>query len=452
MFFKKTLSVYGAALLTVNVLAMPVEAQAAAPMLDNERGVLTIAPVLEKVTPGVVNISVITKVAEQPNPLLQDPFFRRFFGGQAQPQQREAKSAGSGVIIDAKDGLVLTNHHVIDNASKVTVTLKDRRKFEAEIIGSDPATDIALLKIEPENLTVVPFGKSDLLRVGDVVIAVGNPFGIGQTVTSGIVSALGRSGLSLEGYQDFIQTDASINPGNSGGALINTKGELIGINTAIIGPGGGNVGIGFAVPSDMAKSVMAQLEKHGEVRRGMLGVIIQDLTPEIADAMNLKGRSGAIITRVQEDSPADKAGIKAGDVLVGLNDKPLKNSTDLRNRIGLTPVGEKVSIRLMRDGKEKTVTAKIENAKHEKLDGAKALSEFSGAAFENSSSTILVKQVQTGSPAWKTGLREGDEILSVNRKRVSDLDEFKQEVSNASNIIIINLIRQGQELVLVIQR
>jgi S1-C subfamily serine protease len=202
----------------------------------------------------------------------------------------------------------------------------------------------------------------------------------------------------------------------------------------------------------MAKAVMAQLEKHGEVRRGMLGVIIQDLTPEIADAMNLKGHSGAIITRVQEDSPADKAGIKAGDVLVGLNDKPLKSSTDLRNRIGLTPVGEKVSIRLMRDGKEKTVTAKIENAKNEKLDGAKALSELSGAAFENSSSSVVVKQVEASSPAWNAGLREDDEILSVNRKRVTDLDEFKQEVSNASNIIILNLIRQGQELVLVIQR
>lgn len=284
---RRLMTLFVALALSVSTMGAVGTSNAAAPMLDDQRGVLTIAPLLDRVTPGVVNISVTTVVAEQRNPLLDDPFFRRFFGVPSQPRERQAQSAGSGVIVDAEKGYVMTNHHVIDNAGVVSVTLKDGRKFKAELVGSDPGTDIALLKIDPDNLTQVGFGMSDRVQVGDVVIAIGNPFGIGQTVTSGIVSALGRSGLGIEGYEDFIQTDASINPGNSGGALINTKGELIGINTAIIGPSGGNVGIGFAVPSDMAKAVMEQLVRFCEVRRGRLGVVIQDLSPDISEAMGL---------------------------------------------------------------------------------------------------------------------------------------------------------------------
>jgi Do/DeqQ family serine protease len=322
-------------------------------------GLPTLAPVLETVTPGVVNIAVLSRAPVEDNPLLRDPFFRRFFnvppGAQVQPRI----SAGSGVIVDAERGFVLTNHHVIANASEILVTLKDRRRLKAEFVGSDPETDVAVLRIRAERLTAVPFGDSDGLRVGDYVLAIGNPFGLGQTVTSGIISALGRSGLNIEGYEDFIQTDASINPGNSGGALVNLRGELIGVNTAILAPSGGNVGIGFAVPSNMARVVMEQLVRTGEVRRGRLGVTVQDVTPEIAEAMNLERGVGALIANVEPGSPADKAGIRKGDLIVAVNDQPVETASDLRNRVGLVPVGERLAITLLRDGRRMDVSARV---------------------------------------------------------------------------------------------
>lgn len=319
----------------------------------------TIAPMLEQVTPAVVNISVLSQAPQAENPLLRDPFFRRFFNLPDQmPQSRPQVSAGSGVIVDARNGYVVTNNHVVENAQEIAVTLKDRRRLRAKLIGRDAATDIALLQIKAEGLTALPLGDSDRLQVGDFVVAIGNPFGLGQTVTSGIVSALGRSGLKIEGYEDFIQTDASINPGNSGGALVNFQGELIGINTAIIGPAGGSVGIGFAVPVSIVRSVTEQLREYGEVRRGRLGVAIQDLTPDLAESMSLKGDEGALIAKIERGSPADSGGLRSGDVVIAVDGRPIRSATDFRNRIGLLRVGTPVQLTVMREGGQKSVTVR----------------------------------------------------------------------------------------------
>jgi serine protease DegQ len=329
------------------------------PMLDPERGVITISPVLAGVTPGVVNIAVRSRIERPASPLLDDPFFRRFFDLPELPPSHEVLSAGSGVIVDGEHGYVLTNNHVVAGAQEVQVTLKDGRSYPARLVGSDPETDIALVEIAAPDLVAVPIGDSSGVEVGDMVIAIGNPFGLGQTVTSGIVSALGRGGLGIEGYEDFIQTDASINPGNSGGALINSKGELIGVNTAIIGPAGGNVGIGFAVPVNMAEAVMAQLIEHGAVRRGRLGIAVQDLTPDLAETMNLDLRGGAVVSEVAPGSAAAQAGMQPGDVIVAVNHQPILDAGDVRNLVGLMPVGSELAIVLYRAGRERTLRARV---------------------------------------------------------------------------------------------
>jgi serine protease DegQ len=343
-------------------LASSAPAASGGPMVDPERGVLTMAPLLEQVTPGVVNIAVRSQIERPANPLFDDPFFRRFFELPELPRQRDVLSAGSGVIVDAGRGYVLTNNHVVANAQEILVTLKDRRTYPARLVGADPETDIALLQIDAPDLAAIPLGDSDRLEVGDLVLAIGNPFGLGQTVTSGIVSALGRGGLGIEGYEDFIQTDASINPGNSGGALVDSRGELVGINTAILGPAGGNIGIGFAVPVNMARAVMAQLTEYGEVHRGQLGVAVQDLTPDLAHAMGLDLRGGAVVTQVAPRSAAAAAGLRAGDVIVEVNGSPIADAADLRNLVGVLPVGSDLAIVLRRDGRAESVAARIGEA------------------------------------------------------------------------------------------
>ena len=319
----------------------------------------SIAPVVSRVTPGVVGISVRGRVRED-NPLFQDPMFRRFFNLQQQPIERETEATGSGVIVDTAQGYVLTNSHVTENGNSIEVTTKDGRRLNARLIGRDPETDIAVLQIPAAGLTAVPMGDSDRLQVGDFVLAVGNPFGLGQTVTSGIVSALGRTGLGIEGYEDFIQTDASINPGNSGGPLVDLQGRVIGINTAILAPSGGNVGIGFAVPINIARQVMDQLISGGEIKRGRIGVAIQDLTPDIAQALGTKYTQGAVIARVVQGSPAERAGLRTNDLVVAVDGVPIHNGAELKNRVVVARIGDAIDLTIVRGGSERTVAVRID--------------------------------------------------------------------------------------------
>ncbi|HTT83275.1 MAG TPA: Do family serine endopeptidase [Rhizomicrobium sp.] len=324
----------------------------------------TLAPMLAKVSPAVVNISVHGTVeVAQNNPLYQDPFFRQFFGLQDQPETERFLAVGSGVIVDAARGFVVTNYHVVKNAQQIQVTLKDRRQRNATLVGADPQTDIAVLRIDAANLKGIPLGTSKDLRVGDYVVAIGDPFGIGQTATFGIVSALGRTGLGIENYEDFIQTDASINPGNSGGALVNMAGQLIGMNTAILSQSGGNVGVGFAIPVDMVRTIARELIMSGKISRGALGVTIQDLTPTLARALGTKISSGALVAQVEPNSPAEKAGIERGDIITGMNNMAIANGNDLRNAVGEESPGTVVRLTLLRHGKQQNVSVELEMLK-----------------------------------------------------------------------------------------
>ncbi len=434
-------------------------ASAALPVAVGNTPLPSLAPLIKEVSPAVVNISVLSKSALEDNPLFRDPFFRRFFDV---PEKREPQvSAGSGVIVDAAKGYVLTNNHVIKNAQQILVTLKDRRQLEAKLIGADPGTDIALLKIDAKDLTAVSIGDSDVLNVGDFVVAIGNPFGLGQTVTSGIVSALGRTGLNIEGYEDFIQTDASINPGNSGGALINLNGDLIGINTAIIGPSGGNVGIGFAVPTNMAKQVMDQLVKNGEVRRGRVGLETQDVTPDLAKALNVAANTSyAVVTHVEPDSPAEKAGLKPRDVIVAVNSKVIRGSADVRNRIGLVPVGEQVEFKYLRDGATKIAKVKVERPYEVLGTTGEGVPQLAGAAVSNIArgmpmygrvEGVIVVGVEPRSAAWQHGLRPGDIILGVNRKKTRTIKELTGMLRSIEGQVGLYILRGDSTFVIVVR-
>ena len=446
-------------LLALLTAAAPVRANIA--LLEGGSAYPTLAPLLKEVTPAVVNISVKGSDAAPQNSLARDPFFKHFFNLPDTSRPRPTQAAGSGVIVDAAQGYVLTNHHVVAHAKEITVTLKDRRSFNAKLLGSDAGTDVALLKIEANDLTALKIGNSDDLQVGDFVVAIGNPFGLGQTVTSGIVSALGRSGLNIEGYEDFIQTDASINPGNSGGALVSLKGELIGINTAIIGPAGGNVGIGFAVPSNMAASVLAQLSDYGEVRRGQLGIHIQDLTPALAEALEVDVSHGAVVNNVKPGSTADQAGVQAGDVIVGVNGRDVRGASDLRTQVGLARVGDRLKMRLIRDGRQETVNARIGKLVADSVAGDKSVPQLAGALFQDLAPNtrenaeiigVHVVEVVQGSPAWRHGLRKGDTITAaVNRKLVGSVSDFTAALEAAPNIVAMDVLRDKQRFLLIIQ-
>ena len=418
----------------------------------------SLAPMLERTTPAVVNIATTGRALVAENPLLQDPFFRRFFDLPERPRERQTQSLGSGVIVDAEAGYILTNHHVIRRADRITVTLADGRELAATVVGSDSETDVAVIQVEARDLQALPMADSDQLRVGDFVVAIGNPFGLGQTVTSGIVSALGRSGLRLTSYQDFIQTDASINPGNSGGALVNLRGELVGVNTAILSPAGGNVGIGFAIPTNMARSVMEQLVEYGEIQRGQLGVSAQDLTRDLAEAFGLRERSGVVITRVESGSPADQAGIETGDIVLSVNGRSIRQVSDLRNAIGLLRVGETVTLRVRRDGEDLELVTPIEEPALTMLDGGRLHSRLQGATFgdvqqrvrTDSVPRVGVREVEPGSPAHRAGLRDDDIILSVNRQSVSTLEEFRDRARGTGELLL-HLQRGSGALFLVLR-
>ena len=423
------------------------------PYVDGQP-VPSLAPMLERAMPAVVNISTSTNIRVSENPLMQDPFFREFFNVPEQLQRQQKNSLGSGVIIDSSQGLVLTNNHVIDKADKIMVTLHDGRQLNAELIGTDPASDIAIIRVPGNNLTQLPIADSSQLKVGDFVVAIGSPFGLSQTVTSGIVSALGRSGLGIEKFENFIQTDASINPGNSGGALVNLRGELIGMNTAILAPNGGNVGIGFAIPTNMIMTIKESLVKHGEVRRGLLGVTTQDLTPELVSAFNLENKQGAAISRIENNSPAAKAGLEPGDIIVAANGKAVKNSQDINNIIGLLQIGDKVSIEFFRGNEKKEVTTTIGKPVQPQLSGETLHRLLQGTVLgvtqKDQVEGILLEKINTSSYAWQVGLRPGDVIISANRYRVRNLEELKQVV-DPNNALLIN-IQRGQEGFFVVLR
>ena len=447
----------------------------ALPTFDSQGKALpTLAPMLEKVTPAVVNIS--TKGSYQGKSqlpdFLNDPLFRRFFHFDLpehnQQQSQQLHALGSGVIVNAEKGYILTNNHVIDNASEILVTLKDGKKIVAELIGTDPQTDIAVLKINATNLIALKLYDSDKLRVGDFALAIGHPFGLDQTVTSGIVSGLGRNGLGIEGYEDFIQTDASINPGNSGGALVNLHGELIGINTAMFSKSGGNIGIGFAIPINMAKSVMSQLIQHGSIQRGMLGVQIQDLTPELASAIGTNASHGAIVSQVIANSAASKAGVKAGDIIIAVDDKEINNSSSLRNTIGLKRPDDKVKLTIIRGEKTLTIPAtisgvqtisSIDSKQHNSsvFKGQKLHPALQGASLgqSNNAQGIIVLDVETQSPAWRSGLRADDLIVAINRREINSLNDLNKLADtfnkNKRQTLALNIHRGRSALLLVIR-
>ncbi len=435
-------------------------AQAALPGSADGQELPSLAPMLEEVTPTVVNIATEGRVQVRQNPLFADPFFRRFFNMPDQPLERKTQSLGSGVIVDAERGLVLTNNHVIANAVQITVTLRDGRQMDAEIVGSDPATDVAVIKVPVENLTDIGLADSDELRVGDFVVAIGNPFGLGQTVTSGIVSALSRSGLGIEGYEDFIQTDASINPGNSGGALVNLKGELVGINTAIFSRSGGNIGIGFAIPINLALQIMEQLLDKGMVERGFIGVQLQDLNPDLAQAFGLKNKNGAIVNSVMPDSPAQEAGLQPGDIIVSINSKKVKAAADVRNQIGLLAVGEQVEFEILRAGDKKILTARVaaskelelsQGARNPRLQGVTLGDIEEDHPYFNRIKGVLIMAIERGSRAWSAGLRKGDIITSVNHEPFADLQEFLRLVDGLDNALLFRVIRGDAAAFLVIK-
>ena len=416
----------------------------------------TLAPMVKRVSPAVVNIATRGTIKEQPgrNPLLDDPFFRRFFDApqDSKPRERQFQSAGSGVIVDAKNGYIITNHHVVENASEITITLLDNRTFSAKVIGSDEGADVAILQAKQPNLVAMALGDSSKLEVGDYVVAIGNPFGLQHTVTAGIVSALGRSDINPEagGYEDFIQTDASINPGNSGGALVNLRGELVGINSAILSRTGGNIGIGFAIPVNMVRSVMDQLIKYGQVKRGVLGVQLYSVNSDIAKEFGLTETTGALVAGVVQGSAADRAGIKTGDIITSLNGVTMKSSGELRNAIGMLHVGDKVDLGLLREGKPRKVTALIaeRSEEHTEVESPSAADIHRGLdgadlADAPDGSGVVVIKVQEASAAAQAGIRANDVIVGVGRTAVSNMKSFGEAVKGAS--VLVLKIRRGTD-------
>ncbi|MCL9668305.1 serine endoprotease DegP [Rosenbergiella epipactidis] len=437
----------------------------------------SLAPMLQKIMPSVVSISVegsttvknqanqqfqqffgdMTPFCQQGSPFMNSPLCQTPNQGQGQGgQQEKFRALGSGVVINAEKGYVVTNNHVVDNASKITVQLSDGRRFEAKVIGKDPRSDIALIQLkDATNLTAIKMADSDNLQVGDYTVAIGNPYGLGETVTSGIVSALGRSGLNVDNYENFIQTDAAINRGNSGGALVNLNGELIGINTAILAPDGGNIGIGFAIPSNMVKNLTAQMIEYGQVKRGELGIMGTELNSELAKAIHVNAQRGAFISQVLPNSSAEKAGMKPGDVIVSMNGKPLNSFAALRAEVGSLPVGTKLALGIIRDGKPVNVTLELQQSRQDNVSSATIYAGIEGAELSNSVSDgqkgVHVDAVKAGSTAARIGLRKGDVILGVNQQSIANLGELRKVLDAKPAVLALNIKRGNAVLYLLAQ-
>lgn len=474
---KKTTLVLSALAFSVGLAVNPVTVSAAETVSSSlpSQQLPSLAPMLEKVMPSVVSINIEgsapvrsqrmpqqfqqffgdnSPFCQEGSPFLNSPMCQGAEGGDS--QQQKFRALGSGVIIDAAKGYVVTNNHVVDNATKIQVQLSDGRKYEAKVIGKDPRSDIALIQLnDAKNLTAVKIADSDALRVGDYTVAIGNPYGLGETVTSGIVSALGRSGLNVENYENFIQTDAAINRGNSGGALVNLNGELIGINTAILAPDGGNIGIGFAIPSNMVKNLTAQMVEFGQVKRGELGIMGTELNSELAKAMKVDAQRGAFVSQVVPKSSAAKAGVKAGDVIVSLNNKPISSFAALRAEVGSLPVGTKMELGLIRDGKPLTINVELQQSTGAKVDSGTIYTGVEGASLSNYDSNnvkgVKVDSVKVGSAAARVGLKKDDVILGVNQQSVSNLGELRKILDAKPSVLALNVMRGDSTIYLLMQ-
>ena len=427
---------------------VPRAAAGALPAAVDGQAIPSLAPMLERVVPAVVNINSKAHVRVR-NPFLDDPMLRQFFGMQNVPRERIAQSLGSGVIIDAAKGFVLTNNHVVEGADDISVTLHDGRSLSAKLVGTDPDTDVAVIQIPAQNLSALPVADSSHLRVGDFVVAVGNPFGVGQSATSGIVSGLNRTGLGGRGFQNFIQTDATINPGNSGGALVNLRGELVGINSQIFSTSGGSNGIGFAIPSNLAADVMRQLIATGSVKRGTLGLQVQDMTAEIANMLGTKLTQGAVVTQVRDNSPADTAGIRAGDIIVALNGRPVNTENDLYNAEGLLPVNSNVELKLLREGKALTLSVPLAAEQLTRTDGGKLDPRIAGAELSDVGERVRreglngvsVAHVAAGSRAATNGLKQGDLIVAVNQVQIAGLADLTSLAARHPRQLLLAVVR-----------
>ncbi|MCO7360076.1 serine endoprotease DegP [Enterobacter hormaechei] len=475
---KTTLAMSALALslgLALSPLAMAAETASSAATAQQ---MPSLAPMLEKVMPSVVSINVEGSTTVNTPRMPRN--FQQFFGdnspfcqdgspfqsspfcqgggaghdGQGGGQQQKFMALGSGVIIDAAKGYVVTNNHVVDNANTIKVQMSDGRKFDAKVVGKDPRSDIALIQIQdPKNLTAIKLADSDALRVGDYTVAIGNPFGLGETVTSGIVSALGRSGLNAENYENFIQTDAAINRGNSGGALVNLNGELIGINTAILAPDGGNIGIGFAIPSNMVKNLTAQMVQYGQVKRGELGIMGTELNSELAKAMKVDAQRGAFVSQVMPNSSAAKAGIKAGDVITSLNGKPISSFAALRAEVGSMPIGSKVTLGLLREGKPVNVSLELQQSSQNQVDSSTIFSGIEGAEMSNKGADkgVVVNNVKANSPAARIGLKKGDVIMGANQQPVKNIAELRKILDSKPSVLALNIQRGDTSIYLLMQ-
>jgi serine protease Do/serine protease DegQ len=445
---KRTMSKQMIRACLISALTLAAAAQAAMPSVWTDgQPMPSLAPMLEQTSPAVVNIATYTTYQVR-NPLLEDPFFRRFFN--IPNQQRRTRSAGSGVVVDAEQGYIVTNNHVVQRADEIAVTLSDGRSLSATLVGADEQVDLAVLKVDPDDLTEIRFANSDDARVGDFVVAIGNPFSLSQTVTSGIISALGRSGLGIEGYEDFIQTDASINPGNSGGALVDLRGRLLGINTAIIAPSGGNVGIGFAIPSNMVQAIMRELIEEGEVHRGYIGIAVQGMNAQLAEAFGVEHTKGVVILDVERDSPASDAGLRDGDIITRVNGKDIQKESDYHSRTAVIFVGDEVEMDVLRGGRKREVTLEIGDNSWEKMHGERVDRRLNGTFLQNfrsedgsGGSGVVVTEVEGSSNAWRYGLRPGDVIVSANRQNVLNLADLR-EYARGGDQLLLRVYRAGQ--------